>query len=612
MSRLGDGIDRRSFLRGAMAAGAVGIAGGPGALAGLASPQAEADAFLSEFIPGWLPLQTAAAEADWAAATDVSEAHTAAKVARNLELNRYAGAPEVIDTVVRLLARREALDDRTARQLEKIRLDAAEAPGTVPEVVKARTEAEAKQSATQDGFAYTLRRGSRARRRRRPTTSTASSWSRATWPSARPPGRPPRTIGRPLRDGLLRLRDLRNKVARAMGFDNFFALQVADYGMTVPEMLALCDRLIDGMRPLYGQLHAWASHALAKRYGAEAPRDGRIPAHWLPNRWGQDWPGLVEGIDMDEPFKGKPKEFITEQAERFYISIGFPRLPSSFWEKSDLYPADPKSGRKKNSHASAWHIDLAGDVRSLMSIEPNSRWFGTTHHELGHIYYYISYSTPAGAVPAARGGQPGLSRGDRRPDRPGRRPAAVSEAGRPAEPRGREGRRGHLPARPGARRLIGRVPALVGRRDDPVRARLLRRAGRRRRPQRRLVGAGRALPGDRAAGRAARDPLRPGHQDPHQRRPRRSITTTRSPPPSSSSSTTTSPARSSSRTLAIAIITARSRSATSSAASSRSGRRATGKPCSARRPARGSRPARWPRTSRRCRNGSSARTAGGT
>jgi peptidyl-dipeptidase A len=193
---------------------------------------------------------------------------------------------------------------------------------------------------------------------------------------------------------LLKLRDLRNKVAREMGFDTFFALQVADYGMTVPEMLALCDRLIDDMKPLHRQLHAWARGALAKRYGAEVPRDGRIPAHWLPNRWGQDWPGLVEGIDMDEPFKGRPREFIAEQAERFYVSLGFPRLPSSFWEKSDLYPADPKSGRKKNSHASAWHIDLAEDVRSLMSIESNNRWFTTAHHELGHIYYYISYSTP--------------------------------------------------------------------------------------------------------------------------------------------------------------------------------------------------------------------------
>jgi peptidyl-dipeptidase A len=29
-----------------------------------------------------------------------------------------------------------------------------------------------------------------------------------------------------------------------------------------------------------------------------------------------------------------------------------------------------------------------------MSVEPNAQWFGTAHHELGHIYYYLSYATP--------------------------------------------------------------------------------------------------------------------------------------------------------------------------------------------------------------------------
>ena len=37
-------------------------------------------------------------------------------------------------------------------------------------------------------------------------------------------------------------------------------------------------------------------------------------------------------------------------------------------------------------------MNNADDVRSLMSIEPNTRWWGTTLHELGHIYYYISYT----------------------------------------------------------------------------------------------------------------------------------------------------------------------------------------------------------------------------
>jgi peptidyl-dipeptidase A len=394
MSRSERHLDRREFLRGSLASAAAGALGVPAADAvdGVTLDQMARE-FLDGFVKDWLPLQTAAEEANWAASTDVSESHTAAQVAANLAVNRYVGDPRVIDTVKRLLGQKDDLLDSTIRQLEKVRLRAAEAPGTVPEVVKARAEAEARQAAAQDGFAFRIRRGDKE------TPASANDIDRilvesrdlderkAAWEASK-------EIGRPLREGLLRLRDIRNKVARAMGFDDFFALQVADYGMTVPEMLALCDRLIAEMAPLHRQLHAWARAALAKRYGAEVPRDGKIPAHWLSNRWGQDWPGLVEGIDMDAPFKGKPREFITEQAERFYVSLGFPRLPRSFWEKSDLYPADPKSGRKKNSHASAWHIDLADDVRSLMSIEADSRWFTTAHHELGHIYYYISYSTP--------------------------------------------------------------------------------------------------------------------------------------------------------------------------------------------------------------------------
>jgi peptidyl-dipeptidase A len=39
-------------------------------------------------------------------------------------------------------------------------------------------------------------------------------------------------------------------------------------------------------------------------------------------------------------------------------------------------------------------MDNDQDVRSLMSIEPNTEWWETTLHELGHIYYYLTYSNP--------------------------------------------------------------------------------------------------------------------------------------------------------------------------------------------------------------------------
>jgi peptidyl-dipeptidase A len=48
-------------------------------------------------------------------------------------------------------------------------------------------------------------------------------------------------------------------------------------------------------------------------------------------------------------------------------------------------------------------MDLDHDVRSLMSVEPNAEWYETSHHELGHIYYYISYSRPEVPLPLREG-----------------------------------------------------------------------------------------------------------------------------------------------------------------------------------------------------------------
>ena len=84
-----------------------------------------------------------------------------------------------------------------------------------------------------------------------------------------------------------------------------------------------------------------------------------------------------------------------QRAVEYGQSIGLPRVPSNFWVKSDLYELPADARRKKNTHASAWHINLDKDVRSLMSVEPNQEWYETTHHELGHIYYYMCYSNPS-------------------------------------------------------------------------------------------------------------------------------------------------------------------------------------------------------------------------
>ena len=139
-------------------------------------------------------------------------------------------------------------------------------------------------------------------------------------------------------------------------------------------------------------------------------------------RGGQPGPA-VQGVDRPRRSSRAPRTSTSRWA-----SPGCRRRSGSGRTSTRSRPA---SARKKNAHASAWHIDRAQDVRSLMSVEANQQWFGTAHHELGHIYYYLAYSRPEVPYLLREGRQPRVSRGDRR----------AGEAGQPADARTWEGRR---------------------------------------------------------------------------------------------------------------------------------------------------------------------------
>ena len=329
--------------------------------------------------------------AEWKASTDVSEEHSGGREGAEGVMAGFTGSAYVIRRAKELLGHRAELDDLTVRQLRVILLDAAGAPATDKALLRKRIAAEAKQSEVQDGFVYCLQhQGARCAK-----TATANDIDdilkssrdlaarQNAWTASK-------EIGAPLRSGILELRDLRNATSKELGYSDFYALEIADYGMTTPEMMKLLDDSLAELRPLYTQLACYARKKLAARYKQKEPR--LIPAHWIGNRWAQSWPGIVESVNLDSLYTSKPAEYFPQQAERYYVSMGFPALPKAFWDGSDLYPVKPGDARKKNSHASAWHMDLEQDVRSLMSVKPNEDWFLTAHHELGHIYYYLSYA----------------------------------------------------------------------------------------------------------------------------------------------------------------------------------------------------------------------------
>lgn len=238
---------------------------------------------------------------------------------------------------------------------------------------------------------------------------------------------------KPIRKDYQRFIELQNSAAKESGFANMGEMWRAGYDMSPAQFSDETERLWGQVKPLYDELHCYVRNKLNAKYGdAVVPKNGLIPAHLLGNMWAQSWGNLyplmepyqgVGSLDvtgalaaqreaelakLKAAFKGKPtvKEQaemevqadkamsikMTKVAEDFYTSLGFPALPESFWQKSLLQqPRD----RDVVCHASAWDMNLAGDVRIKQCIEPDEEQLFTIHHELGHIYYYLMYNSLA-------------------------------------------------------------------------------------------------------------------------------------------------------------------------------------------------------------------------
>ncbi|MCC3160055.1 M2 family metallopeptidase [Hymenobacter sp. 15J16-1T3B] len=353
----------------------------------------EAEEFLKDYSGKYQQLYTQSSEAEWRSNTHIvaGDSSNAAATARaNEALAAFTGSTVNIERLRQLLGHESELTPLQVKQLKTALYNAAASPQTAGDVVKLRIKAETQQTEKLYGFTYkyqgkavTTNDLDRVLREEKNPQKRLAAWEAS------------KAVGPTLKDGLLNLRALRNKVVQGLGYPDYFTYQASDYGMTRQEMMELVRKINQELRPLYRELHTYARYELAKKYGAKQVPD-YLPAHWLPNRWGQDWSALVDvkGLNLDPILAKKGAEWQVKQAERFYQSLGFPALPETFWTKSSLYPLPTGATYKKNNHASAWHMDLDQDVRSLMSVEPNTEWYETTHHELGHIYYYLTYTNP--------------------------------------------------------------------------------------------------------------------------------------------------------------------------------------------------------------------------
>ena len=364
--------------------------------------QAEAQAFIDAYTTEYLKLYTASSEAQWKSNIEIIEGDTTNAKATERANEAYAtftGSIENIENARKFLEHKKHLSPAQVKQLEVILFAAANNPQTVKELVKERIKAETAQTEKLFGYDFKLDGKSVTTNELDEILKNSNDLvaRRKAWESSK-------EVGKGLKEGLVNLRKLRNETVQALGYPDYYSYQVSEYGMKTDEMIELMRKINSELRPLFRELHTYARYELAKKYNVKEVPD-YIPADWLTNRWSQDWSSMVtvEGLDIESILKTKSPEWIVKEGENFYKSLGYPELPNSFWEKSSLYPLPAGSKVKKNNHASAWHMNLNEDVRSLMSVEPNAEWFETSNHELGHIYYYMTY-TNKDVPPLLRGG----------------------------------------------------------------------------------------------------------------------------------------------------------------------------------------------------------------
>jgi len=207
-------------------------------------------------------------------------------------------------------------------------------------------------------------------------------------------------IAPPMRERYARFVELSNQGAKEIGFKDTGSMWRSNYDMKPEEFSADMERLWNQVQPLYLSLHTYVRAKLVEKYGASVvPPDGPIPAHLLGNPWAQLWGnvypilGLPEGnnsFDLTDLLTKKSLDAkgMVKYGEGFFTSMGFEKLPPTFWDRS-LF-TKPKD-RDVVCHASAWDIDNKDDLRIKMCIQVRGEDFVTIHHELGHNFYQRAY-----------------------------------------------------------------------------------------------------------------------------------------------------------------------------------------------------------------------------
>lgn len=175
---------------------------------------------------------------------------------------------------------------------------------------------------------------------------------------------------------LIELVELRNDIARSIGFEDYYRMRLTLQELDEEELLATFDELDRLVGPVYGDYKADLDAQLAERFGVTTA-DLR-PWHYS-DPFFQEAPAGDSTVRkfLADTFANQDIEALTGH---FYRAIGLD--VDDVLARSDLYEREGKQ-----QHAYCIHMDRKGDIRILANIKPNEKWMSTMLHECGHAVY---------------------------------------------------------------------------------------------------------------------------------------------------------------------------------------------------------------------------------
>lgn len=192
-------------------------------------------------------------------------------------------------------------------------------------------------------------------------------------------------IGVQVAQPLVELVELRNRIARDIGFANYYSMSLKLQELDENELFATFDQLDQLGRQAYRSYKNDLDAALSERF--DVPAEALRPWHYS-DPFFQEAPNLDPEIRrlLSQTYADQDIEGLTR---RFYHAVGLDI--DDVLARSDLYEREGKQ-----QHAYCIHIDREGDVRILANIRPNEWWMSTMLHECGHAAYdkYLDRKLP--------------------------------------------------------------------------------------------------------------------------------------------------------------------------------------------------------------------------